>query len=698
MTLRRRLRERRTPAAVGAGLATAFGLVLLFFGQDGPLTRLSFDLPFSPRSGMPVDGVVVVYLDEVSHSKLHQPYDAGWDRTLHARLVRTLTQSGARAVVLDILLTTPDRDPNADAALAEALRSQTNVVLAGKASQGETFAVGSDLQFEKPLTNFLAAGAAWGCAEFIADADDVVRQHFDGWPDQPSLTWQLATLLGAPVTRTPNQQNRPRWINFYGPPKHLPHLSYSQVIDGLTPETASLIRGNVVFVGLGAQTGFSSKRQDLFRTPYCWAPTVRTPGVEIHATMYLNLARGDWLERMNPWLEFGLVVICGLVAGIGLALCRPVPATLAALGGVLLISGFGVVLPWTQHVWFAWLVLCLVQIPLALFCSLVFIAQKRAVTIAASETIDYSPAAAPGKVAWIPDHELLRRIGSGSYGEVWLARNVTGALRAVKLVQRSAFADARQFEREFEGVRKFEPLSRLHEGLVDILHVGRNDAAGGFYYVMELADDASDAATDARTHCRPDSPTTPMRPAQDPAIPSFHRSTIPPSHHSIAPERYSARTLRREFQERGRVGFEDCLRLGLALTGALDFLHRYGLVHRDIKPSNIIFVQDAPKLADIGLVTEAGEARSMVGTEGYIAPEGPGTAAADIYSLGKVLYEAVTGLEIRRFPELPTTDASDPSTANMLRLFETVLRACAADPARRFASAAAMQMELSKLI
>jgi len=82
----------------------------------------------------------------------------------------------------------------------------------------------------------------------------------------------------------------------------------------------------------------------------------------------------------------------------------------------------------------------------------------------------------------IADHELLRRIGSGSYGEVWLARNVLGEFRAVKVVYRDRFEHQRPYEREFDGIRKFEPISRLHDSQVDILHVGRNAEAGFFYY------------------------------------------------------------------------------------------------------------------------------------------------------------------------------------------------------------------------
>lgn len=60
-------------------------------------------------------------------------------------------------------------------------------------------------------------------------------------------------------------------------------------------------------------------------------------------------------------------------------------------------------------------------------------------------------------------------------------------MRAIKIVHRSTFADSRPFEREFEGIKKFEEISRSHPGQLAIFHVGRNDAAECFYYVMELA-------------------------------------------------------------------------------------------------------------------------------------------------------------------------------------------------------------------
>jgi hypothetical protein len=61
----------------------------------------------------------------------------------------------------------------------------------------------------------------------------------------------------------------------------------------------------------------------------------------------------------------------------------------------------------------------------------------------------------------IPDHEVLRKVGGGAYGEVWLARGVTGALRAVKVLWREDFEDERSFEREFEGIQsRFRATTR----------------------------------------------------------------------------------------------------------------------------------------------------------------------------------------------------------------------------------------------
>ncbi|MBI2926689.1 MAG: serine/threonine protein kinase [Verrucomicrobia bacterium] len=301
-----------------------------------------------------------------------------------------------------------------------------------------------------------------------------------------------------------------------------------------------------------------------------------------------------------------------------------------------------------------------------------------------------SDAAQPSTIAsqpsaHVPDHELLRRIGGGSYGEVWLAKNAVGTLRAVKIVHRHTFEQEEHFEREFHGLQKFEPISRSHEGLVDILQIGRNDAAGYFYYVMELADDVG--REDGRTGRREDGPHPPRAPLPSSRLPVF----------SSPPETYTPKTLRSQLRRHGPFALAKCLSLGLKLALALEHLHTRGLVHRDLKPSNIIFVEGEPKLADIGLVTAIDEAHSLVGTVGYIPPEGPGTPRADIYSLGKVLYEAAFGKDRQEFPQLPADLSRRSDHAGLLELNEVIVKACENDPHQRYESAAALHADLALL-
>jgi eukaryotic-like serine/threonine-protein kinase len=247
----------------------------------------------------------------------------------------------------------------------------------------------------------------------------------------------------------------------------------------------------------------------------------------------------------------------------------------------------------------------------------------------------------------IPEHEIIRQIGRGAGGEVWLARNFLGVHRAVKIMR--AGGVQRSFEKELAGMMRFEPVSRLHDGLVDILQVGQNKEAGYFYYVMELADSVQ-------------------------------------SGQAIDVETYSPLTLAEHVRQRGRLPARECIRLGAAMASALGFLHRQDLVHRDLKPSNIIFVNGFPKLADIGLVAEMSDQRAYVGTEGFIAPEGSGTAQADIYSLGKILYEMSTGCPAREFPVLPADLGTDRESLELAQFSRVVLKACRANPLLRYES------------
>jgi serine/threonine protein kinase len=257
----------------------------------------------------------------------------------------------------------------------------------------------------------------------------------------------------------------------------------------------------------------------------------------------------------------------------------------------------------------------------------------------------------------IPDHEVIRLIGSGSGGQVWLARTTLGTLRAVKTVRRQPFKHQRSFERELNGILKFEPISRLHDGLVDILHVGRNESQDYFYYVMELADDMATGQ-------------------------------------NIRPETYLPKTLAYQGGQIRRFPIAECVRHGAAIASALGFLHRHGLIHRDIKPSNIIFVNDVPKLADIGLISDITEGRSELGTAGYIPSEGSGSVRADIYSLGKVLYEMSTGRDRNDYPALPDDLDNSAESRDLISLNKIILKACRVKPWHRYQTAEDMMSAL----
>jgi eukaryotic-like serine/threonine-protein kinase len=258
----------------------------------------------------------------------------------------------------------------------------------------------------------------------------------------------------------------------------------------------------------------------------------------------------------------------------------------------------------------------------------------------------------------IPDYEILGYIGGGAYGEVWLGQTLTGTLRAVKIVWREDFDFTKTFEREFEGIREFEPVSRSHPNLVHVYHVGWMADRGLYYYVMELGDD------EVRGW-------------------------------DIDPASYRPRTLRSDLEIRRRLGLKLCLDYGIKLARALGHLHSYGLSHRDIKPPNIIFVHGEPKLADIGLVAVAGE-KSYVGTEGFVPPEGPGSSVADIYSLGKVLYEISTGLDRNEFPSIPS-DFTEAELAIWRPMNEVICKAAHPDASRRYQSAQAFGQALEQV-
>jgi hypothetical protein len=173
-------------------------------------------------------------------------------------------------------------------------------------------------------------------------------------------------------------------------------------------------------------------------------------------------------------------------------------------------------------------------------------------------------------------------------------------------------------------------------------------------------------------------------------------------------------SLRAFMKERGRVPWREACEIVAALAEALGRCHASGLVHRDVKPENVLFdAEGRPRVADFGASRDLAASRltatgALLGTAGYMAPEQldgrQADARADVFALGVVLHELVTGerpfrgerhwdllraIHAGKF-ERPSTVASCPRELD--RLLESVL---ADDPGRRPATGAALARELA---
>ena len=624
-------------------------------------------LPFGARPR--TNSVVLVLMDNVAYDRLGQDRDVPWDRGLHAELVNRLADDGCAMVVFDAFFKIM-RDPEKDAALMQAMRRTRVVIMAEQAEVTRPGTVGAYPVF--PAQPFLeAAQNRCGVAWLDPDLDKTVRRH---WPfpspgPYESLPWVVAKLAGAQLSENP----RERWLRYYPPGETWTRLSYAFAL-----QHPGYFKDKIVFIGNWPHTTVPGDEKDEYKTPHTRWTGESVGGVELMITSFLNLLNGEWLERPAWWIEGLAILVSGAL--LGGTLCRLRPRGALTVGMVIVVLvGFGAVwLTYHTRYWFPWLVIAGGQVPCALGWALIMPAFHRVretITEAGSSSriLPEAPRLPPAIVRTeelpvTPDYELIHPpFGEGAYGKVWLARNAVGQWQALKVVYLANFQNSSgPYDREFSGISKYKPLSDKHPGLLRVDFVSRQ-REGYFYYVMELGDSIE---------------------------PGWEKE----------PARYKPRDLvsERARSPGHRLPVRECIRIGLILTDALEFLHGNGLIHRDIKPQNIIFVGDQPKLADVGLISDirpGDKERTFVGTPGYMPPppERPGTAQADIYALGMVLYVISTGRDAAFFPNIATTLVNADEPTEFMPLNRVILKACNPDIAERYNTAHELRQGLGEV-
>ena len=305
------------------------------------------------------------------------------------------------------------------------------------------------------------------------------------------------------------------------------------------------------------------------------------------------------------------------------------------------------------------------------------------------------------ELRYFGDYELLGELGRGGMGVVYQARQLslhrTLALKVIAPEQVASPKAAERFRTEAETAANLD-----HPHIVPLYDSGECD--GQHYFTMKLIEGQSlaQALADGQTKERETwkhLQELPSPPTQAPTLPLAYPSEPRPT----------------------RFDPNQAASLLAKVADAVHYAHQHGILHRDLKPGNILIDSAGePYVTDFGLaklvqsdssLTLSGE---VLGTPAYMAPEQAAgkakqmTTAADIYSLGAILYELLTGrtpfrgeTPVETLHALLHTEPEAPRSLNRVvpRDLETICLKCLEkEPARRYTSAQALAEDLRRFI
>ncbi|MCI0409892.1 MAG: adenylate/guanylate cyclase domain-containing protein, partial [Acidobacteria bacterium] len=312
-------------------------------------------------------GVCVVALDEDSIQELGLDPAGAWPRDLHARLIQVLKAEGARAIAFDVLFEHP-RDPLEDEALRGALSDAGIVVLGSTVSQVNDPRF-RKAQIDEPHPLFAQAAAAVADVNFPTDRDGVIRTAWLLHQERKTLALAATEIAtGRPFQGDTSE----RLIDYYGPPRTIPTVSFYQAIDPAQYLPPGFFRDKVVFVGLSQPSAPGIAPKDAFLTPFGGASGQPTYGVEIHAALAGNLLEGRRIGLLPPVAEAALLLLLPLIASLAFVGLRPLWGGLAFLALELLPLGAGYLAFTSGHTWIPIVIPSVLQLPATYVLSLVW--------------------------------------------------------------------------------------------------------------------------------------------------------------------------------------------------------------------------------------------------------------------------------------------------------------------------------------